>query len=117
MRNFTDYERWLDALLEDWTEEYYRAIFEVHCAIANLLRDQKVVSFDYKIEFREEANGNEYHLIDEYYQSTLIVREKQGLQELDRYLTERFKVGANNEKNWENWYERLHEGCRSDRFY
>ena len=116
MREFRDFKLWVDALLDDWYEEYYRAIFDVHCAIASLLRDQKGFSFYYTIDSRDGAEGTEYHFVEKYYESTLIVQGKLGLRELDRYLTERFSIGTNNDKNWETWHEKAHETCRDDRF-
>ncbi|MGK7926555.1 MAG: hypothetical protein AB4290_15165 [Spirulina sp.] len=117
MREFGDFEKWVDALLDDRDEEYYRAIFDVHYTIDSLLRDQKRFSFYYTIDRRDGAEGTEYHFVDERNDSTLIVKGKPGLRELDRYLTERFNVGANNNENWYAWNQRAHEAYRDDRYW
>lgn len=117
MSEFRDFEQWLEFLLDDWDEEYYRAIFDIHGAIASLLRDQNGFCLYYTVDRRNNADRNEYYFFDKYNQSTLIVKDKSSLRELDRYLTERFKIGDNTSQNWESWHERIHEGCREDRFY
>lgn len=116
MREFRDFDEWVDTLLDDWDEEYYRAIFDVHCIIRTLLREQEPFSIYYKVVSQDGLDGNEYHLVEEYYGSTLIVSTEQGLCELEEYLAERFNVGTNASENWDAWSGKAHEWCREDRF-
>jgi hypothetical protein len=116
MREFRDFDKWVDALLDDWDEEYYRAIFDVHCNIRTLLRgqEQKPFSLYYKFVSQDGPDGKEYHFVEEYYGSTLIVRAEQ-LGELEEYLSKRFSVGANTPENWDAWCGKAHEWCREIR--
>ncbi|MEM9543190.1 MAG: hypothetical protein AAGA60_27340 [Cyanobacteria bacterium P01_E01_bin.42] len=117
MREFRDFSQWMKFLLDDWDEEYYRAVFDIHGAIASLLRGQNGFCLYYTVERQDSTDNGEYRFCDKYNQSILIVEGKAGLHELDRYLTERFRIGENTNKNWEAWHERAHEACREDRFY
>jgi hypothetical protein len=117
MREFRDFEKWVDALLDDWDEEYYRAIFDIYGILQALLKGYKPFSLHYTVVSQSGPDGTEYHLVEEYYGSTLIVSAEQGLHELEAYLAKRFHVGANTPEGWDDWSHRAHERCGEDRLW
>jgi hypothetical protein len=115
MREFRDYRQWVDAVLDDWDEEYYRAIFEVYCMAKNLLAGRKPFGVYYTVDSRGGQDGTEYLIVDDYYGMTLILDSDQGARELVEYLTDRFRVGSTDMEDWDTWSQRAHERCREDR--
>jgi len=117
MREFREFGPWVDALLDDWDEEYYRAIFDVYGILQALLKGHKPFRLHYIIVSKDGLDGTEYHLIEEYYGSTLIVSAEQGLREFEAYLATRVHVGANTPEAWDDWSRRAHERCGEDRLW